>query len=111
MDNRAYLKALLRGVEYHVSKIRIYDADGGKLRAEIQEEVQREARQRGLITDEVARQPKVKPISTKDGIALISEKECGGMDDIEVFCCGTHEDVARAKAFIENRKKEQGEHL
>ena len=53
----------------------------------------------------------MKPISIKDGIALMSERDCDGMEDIDIFCCGTNEDVERAKAFIENRKKEQWEHL
>ena len=33
------------------------------------------------------------------------------MEDMDIFCCRTKEDVERAKAFIENRKKEQWAHL
>lgn len=111
MDNRAYLKALLRGLSYHVAKIRVYDTQGGKLREEIQGEMVKEALQRGLIAEKEAKGYKEKPISLKDGIALMSEKECDGMEDIDIFCCGNREDVERAKVFIENRKREQGEHL
>lgn len=111
MDNRAYLKALLRGLSYHIAKIRVYDAQGGKLREEIEGEVIKEALQRGLITEKEFDRCKMKPISIKGGIALMSEKDSDGMEDIDVFCCGTHEDVERAKVFIDNRKRNQGEHL
>ena len=111
MDNRAYLKALLRGLSYHVAKIRVYDTQGGKLMGEIEGEVINEALQRGLIAGKDVDKCKMKPISIKDGIALMSERDCDGMEDIDIFCCGTNEDVERAKAFIENRKKEQWEHL
>lgn len=111
MDNRAYLKALLRGLSYHIAKIRVYDAQGGKLREKIEDEMIKEALQRGLITEKEAKGYKEKPISIKDGIALMSEKECDGMEDIEIFCCGSREDVERVKVFIENKKREQGEHL
>ena len=111
MNNRAYLKALLRGLSYHIAKIRVYDAKGGKLREEIEDEMIKEALQRGLITEKEAKGYRKKPISIKDGIALMSEKECDSMEDIDIFCCGTCEDVEKAKVFIENRKREQGEHL
>ena len=107
MDNRAYLKALLRGLSYHVAKIRVYDTQGGKLMGE----VIKEALQRGLIAEKDVDKCKMKPISIKDGIALMSERDCDGMEDMDIFCCRTNEDVERAKAFIENRKKEQWEHL
>lgn len=72
MDNRAYLKALLRGLSYHVAKIRVYDTQGGKLMGEIEGEVIKEALQRGLIAGKDVDKCKMKPISIKDGIALMS---------------------------------------
>ena len=90
---------------------RAYDTQGGKLMGEIEGEVIKEALQRGLIAEKDVDKCKMKPISIKDGIALMSERDCDGMEDIDIFCCGTNEDVERAKAFIENRKKEQWEHL
>ena len=69
------------------------------------------AKYRGLIAGKDVDKCKMKPISIKDGIALMSERDCDGMEDMDIFCCRTNEDVERAKAFIENRKKEQWEHL
>lgn len=108
MDKRAFLKAFLKGVSYHVAKLRIFDAQGGRLEYDIQKEVREAAAQRGICSyvEHTQKEPKGK------GIKLIHERETDGNKDINLYFCGTRDDYLKCLQYEEQKNKEKmGAHL
>ena len=109
MDKRAFLKAFLKGVRYHISKLRIFDAQGGKLSYNIDKEVREAAAQKGIFPngEYTEREPRGK------GVKLMCEKETNGKEDVNLYFCGSREDYLKCLEYIEKQKnkEENGEHL
>lgn len=101
MDKRAFLKAFLKGVVYYIPKIRIFDAQGGKLGYNIEKEVIEAAAQKGICSNvKLQKEPRGK------GIKLMSERETDGDKDVNVYLCGSREDYLKCLEFIEEQDKE-----